>query len=257
MKKIKIKQILKFVSVSLLTMGLTAYLFFAMVSMSDVDVEAVCNDVVFNFLDEKDAGFVNKKNIETILKSHNLYPKGKLMVDVDTRKIEALISENDFIKDVQCYKSVDGNFCIDITQRKPVIYILPEKSLGYFIDEDGDRVPNTNYASNIVTVTGNIDSLYAHKELTKIGKYLKNDEFWNHQIEQIHISMNADGKRVAEIVPRVGNHIVYLGTLDDFKDKLARLKVFYSKAITTVGWNKYERINIEYSNQIICTKHKK
>jgi hypothetical protein len=23
-----------------------------------------------------------------------------------------------------------------------------------------------------------------------------------------------------------------------------------------VGWNKYETINIQYDNQIICTKHK-
>lgn len=257
MNKTKIKQILKFMSVSILTLGLAAYLLFAMVSMSDADVESVCNEVVFNFLDDKDAGFVNKKNIEDVLKSHKLYPKGMLMNNVDTRMIESLISENNFIKEVQCYKSIDGKFCIDIKQRKPVVYILPENATGYFIDEDGDAIPNTNYASNLVTVTGCIDSVYAQKELSIVGNILKNDEFWNNQIEQIHISFDSDGKRVAEFVPRVGNHIVYLGTLDDFNEKLNRLKVFYSKAITTVGWNKYERISVEYSNQIICTKHKK
>ena len=54
--------------------------------------------------------------------------------------------------------------------------------------------------------------------------------------------------------PRVGDHIVYLGKLDQFEDKLDRLKVFYKKALNEVGWNKYSRISLEFNNQIICTK---
>ncbi|MEG1839011.1 MAG: cell division protein FtsQ, partial [Bacteroidaceae bacterium] len=57
-----------------------------------------------------------------------------------------------------------------------------------------------------------------------------------------------------ELVPRIGEHIVFMGKLDHFEDKLARLELFYKKALNQVGWNKYERINIEFSNQIICTK---
>lgn len=57
-----------------------------------------------------------------------------------------------------------------------------------------------------------------------------------------------------ELVPRVGDHLVYLGRLDNFEQKLKRLKVFYEKGLNQVGWNKYSRINVEFSNQIICTK---
>ena len=60
-----------------------------------------------------------------------------------------------------------------------------------------------------------------------------------------------------EIVPRVGDQIVYLGTLDNFQKKLRNLRIFYDKAMGTVGWNKYKRINLEYDNQIICTKRNK
>ena len=42
---------------------------------------------------------------------------------------------------------------------------------------------------------------------------------------------------------------------DHFEDKLDRLKTFYGKALNEVGWNKYSRISLEFSNQIICTKH--
>ena len=51
-----------------------------------------------------------------------------------------------------------------------------------------------------------------------------------------------------------GDHLVYLGKLENFEDKLARLKEFYKKGLNRVGWNKYSRINLEFNNQIICTK---
>jgi cell division protein FtsQ len=58
-----------------------------------------------------------------------------------------------------------------------------------------------------------------------------------------------------ELVPRVGDHLVYLGKNGrTLKIKLARLKEFYKKGLNRVGWNKYSRINLEFSNQIICTK---
>ena len=63
------------------------------------------------------------------------------------------------------------------------------------------------------------------------------------------------GKEI-ELIPRVGNHIIYLGKLEHFEDKLGRLKTFYEKGLNQVGWNKYSRISLEFGNQIICTKKK-
>ena len=80
---------------------------------------------------------------------------------------------------------------------------------------------------------------------------MQNNPFWDAQIEQIHVLPGKD----IELVPRVGDHIVYLGKLEHFEDKLDRLKTFYGKALNEVGWNKYSRISLEFSNQIICTKH--
>ena len=45
-----------------------------------------------------------------------------------------------------------------------------------------------------------------------------------------------------------------LGTLDEFEEKLANLKLFYEQAIPKVGWEKYSMINLKYKNQIVCTK---
>ena len=90
------------------------------------------------------------------------------------------------------------------------------------------------------------------------------DEFWKNQIVQINILPD----RGVELVPRVGDHIVYLGYLptssnqqkrlaliQDFtKQKLTRLEKFYKYGLSQAGWNKYSYINLEFDNQIICKK---
>jgi cell division protein FtsQ len=55
-------------------------------------------------------------------------------------------------------------------------------------------------------------------------------------------------------VPRVGEHIIFLGKAGDYDQKFERLEKFYKKALNEIGWNKYSRISLEFDNQIICTK---
>jgi cell division protein FtsQ len=71
-------------------------------------------------------------------------------------------------------------------------------------------------------------------------------------------------------VPRVGDHIIYIGQLPESKyiatrqqlindfvnKKMDRLRKFYKYGLSQAGWNKYSYINIEFDNQIICKKTK-
>lgn len=251
----KAKKIIKFSLISVLFLAMVAYITYAMTSMSSSDPYEVCADIVLKIEENPKANFVNKAIIEEMLKNARLYPKGKLMKDVDTRQIENTLKSNNFIKTVQCYKTSNAKLCIEISQRTPVMYILPDNSNGYFIDEDGKIIPNTSYSSNLIVATGDIDSNYATSKLAQLGQFIQDDEFWDNQLEQIHVTLDNEHKRVIELVPRIGQQIIYLGSVDNYESKLHRLKTFYDKAMSTVGWNKYKKINLEYNNQIICTKY--
>ena len=251
----KMSKIVKFTVLSLLSLGLMTYIVYAMFFLSGPDEEERCTAVELTV--EKDNGssmFVDAGDIEKILKNANVYPKGMLMKDVDTEKIEETIRGNEFISKVECYKSANGKLCVKVEQRVPVIFVIPEGKDGYFVDAQGKIIPNRNSPTNLVVASGNIDEKYASKELAEFGQFLQTDEFWNNQIEQIYVTKDRKGKRVVEIVPRVGDQIVYLGTLENYQKKLRKLRTFYDKAVGTVGWKKYARVNLEYDNQIICTK---
>ena len=137
----------------------------------------------------------------------------------------------------------------------------------YYIDDHYQVMPNTNYTSDIIIATGNINKWFAQKYISLVSKTLMKNNLWRNQIEQINVLPD----RGIELVPRVGNHIIYIGNLpesniiskreqdvEDFINrKMDRLEKFYKYGLSQAGWNKYSYINIEFDNQIICTKHHK
>lgn len=60
-------------------------------------------------------------------------------------------------------------------------------------------------AVHVVVATGFIDRKFAQNELFELGTFLHNDNFWNAQIEQIYITP----KQEVELVPRVGDHVLF------------------------------------------------
>jgi cell division protein FtsQ len=101
--------------------------------------------------------------------------------------------------------------------------------------------------------TGHISMAYAQKKLARLGSFILKSPLWHHQIEQLNVL--EDG--TVEIVPRIGDHIVYLGSPVNIQSKLNRLEKFYRYGLSEAGWNKYSYINLEFDNQIICKKRKK
>lgn len=221
--------------------------------LSKPDPKEKCVAVELVMPQESVVRYIDEKKVEDMLKDAKVYPKGMLMKDVNTKKIEEVLRSDQFISMVECYKAGKGKVCIKIEQREPIIYILPDGKDGYFIDADGVKISNTSYVMNMVTASGAIDDEFAKTELAQLGRYINSNQFWNNQIEQIYVSKK-NKKPVIELIPRVGDHIIYLGSIDDFEKKLDHLKAFYDKAIKQVGWDKYEKIDLQYGNQVICTK---
>ena len=122
----------------------------------------------------------------------------------------------------------------------------------YYVDEHGEIMPYTHYANEIVVATGAITKKYAQKSLARVGNFLVANPLWRSQVEQINVL--ADGS--IEMVPRVGDHIVYLGKPFDLEQKFTRLEKFYRYGLSEAGWNKYSYISLEFRNQIICKKRK-
>ena len=235
----------------LIDLALAVYLVFAITTFNRPDeLSNVCSEVKIDVKEGEVKGFLNPDEIKSQLQHARLYPLGDPMSQVSGRKIEENLSKNPLVESVQCYKTQTGRVFITLSQRLPVVRVKAENGDDYYVDEHGSIMPNTHFASNLVIATGAIHQKYAQKVLKDIGCYLLNSPLWGNQVEQLNVL--ADGS--IEMVPRVGDHIVYLGSPSNLERKLARLEKFYKYGLSKAGWNKYSYINIEFDNQIICKK---
>ena len=120
----------------------------------------------------------------------------------------------------------------------------------FYLDEEGEIINHIAKAIYLPIATGHIDRAYAQKHLFPLAQLLQEDELWNAQIEQIYVTPREE----IELVPRVGNHTIVLGRPGNYAYKFDKLRTFYTKGLSQVGWDRYGRINIDYSNQVIGTK---
>lgn len=224
----------------------------------------LCTKVTINIADNNTDGFITAQEIRNRLKVSGLYPLDKPLRYADTRRIEETLKKSPFVKTAECYKTQEGNVNISISQMTPVIRIKADNGDDYYIDDKNTIMPNSHYASDLIIATGSISRKYATTCLSPLARAIQGNELWRNGIVQINIQPDQG----LELVPRVGNHIVYIGQLPQdappaerdtliagFIDrKLSRLEKFYKYGLSQAGWNKYSYINLEFDNQIICKK---
>jgi len=212
----------------------------------------VCSEVKIDIAQDKSNGFLNPTEVKRLLSRQNLYPLNQPMQFVSTRKVEEALEKSPFVDDAECYKTQSGHVCIYLRQRLPVLHVMPSSGEHYYLDDHGEILPSKGLTSDLIVATGAISRRYACQVLAPLANSLRDDEFWQNGIVQFNVL--GDGS--LEMVPRVGDHIVYLGAPTDIPQKLDRLRKFYKYGLSQAGWNRYERISVEFGNQIICKKRK-
>ncbi|MCQ2221239.1 MAG: cell division protein FtsQ [Prevotella sp.] len=241
------------------------YLVFAVTSWNKpAEKSLMCTKVDINIEDENENGFLKTAEVKGLLEKRHLYPLSKHIDEIDIREIEEELTRTAFVKTAQCCITQEGHVCISLTQRTPIIRVKADNGDDYYIDDNGGVMPNSQYTSDMIIVTGSVTRQYACAYISIMARCIMNDELWRNQIEQVNILRD----RTIEIVPRVGDHIINIGQLPSqrnvekrkeevsefVKKQFHRLELFYKYGLSNSGWNKYSYISFEFANQVICTK---
>ena len=228
-----------------------AYLLLAITAFNRPDVIAtLCTEVKIDIEKSEVEGFLNAGEIKRILSQDHIYPLSQPMEDISSRKIEECLQKSPFVEKAECHKTQSGHVCISIKQRTPVVRVMPDTGESYYVDSHGNFMPENRYVTDLVIATGAISRKYAQSKLTQVAKTIMQDHFWKNQVVQINVLSNG----TMELVPWVGDHIIYLGSPTNVEKKLERMRKFYLYGLNKAGWNKYSNISVEFNNQIICRK---
>lgn len=217
--------------------------------------------------------FVMDDDLRNLLKDHGYTVEGQPMSAVDVNKFEKLIATHPAIESVEVFSSVSGEVNIKAVQRRPVVRIINNKDETFYIDDKGKLMPwSEEYTAPVLLVNGFIYDTYGGMynysveemendtligpvtqldEIYHLAMLIDRDTFLTSQVVQLNVTLD---KRF-ELTPRVGNHKIIFGSAEDADEKFKKLKTFYTEGLNSTGnWNRYSVINLEYKNQVVCTR---
>lgn len=234
----------------ILLLLVVGYLIFAVAEFTQRTEERVCEAVDIQITDSLEGGFVTADYIHSILAKNKIFAEGTKLSSIDIQGLEEILRNDPYIDSASCYCSAASHLCIYVIPQRPILHVMQNNGENYYLDGSGAIMPVNNMNIDLCVATGNITKEYARKNLMELARFICQDEFWDKQIEQIHVT----DKNVIELYPRVGEQVIILGTPENFRRKLENLMTFYKNGLSKTGWNKYAVINLSFDGQVVCTK---
>ena len=215
-----------------------------------------CRGIEVNFREDETIQ-LDKADIIRMVKSADKELIGKPLNEINSDSIEKVVEKHRAIYKAEVYKvvtkdstSYKGVLAVRVRHREPVVRVMTP-DVSYFLDKKGVRFPvSINYSADVLVATGNFSEEFAKNELLPFVLFVKDHEFWSAQIEQIYVEKNGD----VYLTPLVGDHLIELGSFENFEEKLRNMKSFYSQVLAKNNWNKYKKVSVKYKDQVIAKK---
>jgi len=192
--------------------------------------------------------FITHETVSKLLIQNQEGIKNVPKETLDLNLLESALNSNQMIKSAEVYISINGVFTVDVEQKKPIARVSTNAS--YYIDDDGFYMPlSSNYSARVPLVTGYVEK-NSLENVYIIANKIYQDEFLRKNVIEIHLNEN----KTMYLKIRQCNFKVQLGSLNQIDKKMNNLKAFYQKALNEKTLNNYSIVNLQFDNQVVCTK---
>lgn len=192
--------------------------------------------------------FLTEENVSKLLIQNNVKVTGVPKDILDLNELETALNKNPLIKNAEVYMSVNAELTAKIEQKNPIARV--NKNASYYIDEDGSYMPlSSNYSARVPLVTGSVEKT-SLDNVYKVAKKLHSDKVLNKYVTEIHQNNN----KTISLRFRKNSFKVYLGEIKNLDKKFGNLKAFYQKALKDNTLTTYSTVNLQFDNQVVCTK---
>ena len=168
---------------------------------------------------------------------------------LDLNGLEAALKSNPMIKTAEVYLTVNGEVRADVKQRTPIARV--NTNAAYYIDEDGAFMPlSENRSARVPLITGQV---YKNdlNNVYLIAKKIRSDEFLRTHVVEI---IQHEDKAIT-LLTRELDLSIHLGHIDRLDAKISNFKAFYQKAKKDGVLADYKTVNLQFENQVVCTKN--
>jgi len=180
----------------------------------------------------------NKRDVKTIAK-----------VEVDLNKLENSINKQEMIEKSEVFVSVDGILKAVVKQKTPIARVMNEQG-SFYIDYKGNRMPLSDInTARVLLVSGGINNKN-RKDLADLFRLIYDDDFLKKNIIGIQILPNQS----LIMKNRDFDYEIEFGKTINVKKKINNYKAFFQKAVLDSSLHKYKKINLMFTQQVVCTK---
>ncbi len=243
------KRALRWVPISALSLGFVAL----MISAVQGEKSRYCTGLQISMDGTQDLFFIDPEMIR-----HHLGTMaadtflGRALPEIDLSGIEEGLEKLPHVAKADAWIGNAGTLCINLEQRQPMLRVIHNQGVSYYIDIHGEKMPSTRTFTARVPVLsgwdgGDQESL---AEIVILADKIRRDPFLSALVEQIHRSDIGE----YELVPKVGDHIIRFGELREVDEKFEKLKTMYSEGLNYTGWDRYQFIDLRYQDLVYATK---
>lgn len=217
-----------------------------------------CTEVKIDIDDAGENVFVDTTDIAAILHK-NRAVVGEVVENIPLGLVEKELEKNAWVKDAQLFFDNNRLLTVKITERQPVARVFTVQGKSFYIDSAANILPlSDRHTARIPVFTSfpvNKDSAGVKdsavlQDVKHIAQYIQQDSFWMAQVAQVDITP----KHTYELIPVLGNQVINLGTADELETKFKKLFAFYQQVWSKTGFEKYERVDLQYEGQVVAVR---
>ncbi|WP_018614981.1 cell division protein FtsQ/DivIB [Segetibacter koreensis] len=215
-----------------------------------------CKGVEVTFSGDGNNFFIEEKGVIGLLKANGLVI-GQPVEAINLKTLEDVLKKDRWIAKADLFFDNNQVLQVKVEEKTPVARIFTTQGNSFYIDSACRKLPLseklsaripmvTNFPSDRPTLSKPDSELLA--SVKELAMFIQEDDFWKAQVAQIDITPEG-----FEMIPTVGSHVVVLGDGNDFQQKFDRLFSFYKQVWTKVGFEKYEKVDVRFTGQVVAT----
>jgi cell division protein FtsQ len=206
------------------------------------------NKVVVKIIDN-DTPFLRTEMVNKLLIENNSYAKTLRKDNLVLNKLENAINKHDLIKNAEVFVTVDGVLKAEVKQKTPIGRVMSDERT-FYIDYEGNTMPlSENFTARVPLISGEINVIKKEK-LAEVLRMIYEDDFLKKNIIGMEVMPNGS----ITMLNRNYNFKIDFGRTINIERKFNNYKAFFQKAVLDSTLNTYKKINLKFTQQVVCIK---
>ncbi|BDB53834.1 cell division protein FtsQ [Flavobacterium ammoniigenes] len=197
----------------------------------------------------ENASFLKQETVNKLLIENNADASAIRKDKLDLNKLEKAVSSDPMVEKSEVFVTIDGVLKAVVKQKTPIVRVFDGKR-SFYIDYKGNTMPlSANFTARVPLVLGVIRKQNS-EALAELFRKIYDDEFLKKNIIAIQIMPNGSLK----MLNRNFDYQIDFGGAKNVDAKFQNYKAFFQKAVVDSSLYKYRKIDLRFTQQVICTK---